>query len=129
MKITEVNSWTGYSYGQKLIEANGNGDILMAFVFSSFSSTKPLKWPVSTFFFKLHVPALFLSLSLSLLSFLFFFLLLFLLLWCTFPHIFTQTRMSFLTCCGLVEGSLGVSDELGLKQEENKVMWFWKYAT
>ena len=36
-------------------EAPGNGNISLAFVFSSFGSTKPPKWHVPTFFFKLQV--------------------------------------------------------------------------
>ena len=75
------------------VEAKGGGNILLGFVFSSFSSTKPLKWCVPTFFFKLHVPALFLSLSLPLLPFTFSLYYCFSFTVVCFPLILTQTMV------------------------------------
>lgn len=105
--------------------AEGWWDHLLAFVFRSFSSTKPLKWPVPTFFFKLHVPELFLSLSLPLLSFLFFSLLLFLLLWCISTHFDPNSSGS-----SNVSWSSGKCQwRTGTKGIANEDSWPWQCTT
>lgn len=65
----------------------------------------------------------------SFLSLLFSSLLLFLLLWCTFHSFGPEQWLFFLMCCDLVGNFLSVRLDLGLKEQQNTDIWFWKCAS